>query len=56
MDVMITNAEEFYQSLGVAYRIVNLVSGKRCIVCVRGREREREREREGERERERAGA
>jgi hypothetical protein len=33
MDEMINNAEEFYQSLGVAYCIVNIVSGKRS--CVR---------------------
>ena len=28
MDEMIANAEEFYQSLGIPYRIVNIVSGK----------------------------
>ena len=32
MDEMISNAEEFYQSLGVAYRIVNIVSGK--VYCM----------------------
>ena len=49
MDEMINNAEEFYQSLGVAYHIVNIVSGKvYCVcmymyvyVCVCVRERER---------------
>ena len=30
MDEMIANAEEFYQTLGIPYRIVNIVSG----VCV----------------------
>ena len=34
MDEMINNAEEFYQSLGVAYRIVNIVSGKLYCVCM----------------------
>ena len=27
MDEMINNAEEFYQALGIGYRIVNIVSG-----------------------------
>ena len=41
MDEMINNAEEFYQSLGVAYRIVNIVSGKEMYtVCVCEREGE----------------
>ena len=34
MDEMINNAEEFYQSLGIAYRIVNIVSGVCVCVCV----------------------
>ena len=36
MDEMINNAEEFYRSLGIAYRIVNIVSGEgECVsVCV----------------------
>ena len=28
MDEMIGNAEEFYQSLGIPYRVVNIVSGR----------------------------
>ena len=28
MDEMISNAEEFYQSLGIPYRVVNIVSGR----------------------------
>ena len=28
MDEMIGNAEEFYQSLGIPYRVVNIVSGE----------------------------
>ena len=33
MDEIINNAEEFYQSLGVAYRIVSIVSGSK-VYCV----------------------
>ena len=36
MDEMINNAEEFYQSLGIAYRIVNIVSGEWESECVCG--------------------
>ena len=36
MDEMINNAEEFYQSLGIAYRIVNIVSGESESECVCG--------------------
>ena len=28
MDEMIANAEQFYQTLGIPYRIVNIVSGR----------------------------
>ena len=31
MDEMIANAEEFYQSLGIGYRIVNIVSGESVV-------------------------
>ena len=37
MDEMIGNAEEFYQALGIPYRVVNIVSGTHVdsvIVCV----------------------
>lgn len=30
MDEMIGTAEEFYQTLGIPYRIVNIVSGRCC--------------------------
>lgn len=32
-DEMIGTAEEFYQSLGIPYRIVNIVSGY-CYCCI----------------------
>ena len=34
MDEMIGNAEEFYQSLGIPYRVVNIVSGEEASYCV----------------------
>ena len=37
MEEMIGNAEEFYQSLGIPYRVVNIVSGReesRVSYCV----------------------
>ena len=37
MDEMIGNAEEFYQSLGIPYRVVNIVSGRESKdIFVRG--------------------
>ena len=34
MDEMIGNAEEFYQSLGIPYRVVNIVSGERQVIVL----------------------
>ncbi len=50
MDEMIGNAEEYYQRLGIPYRIVNIVSGEELALgrgIIAGKERERDREREG---------
>ena len=51
---MIANAEGFCQQLGIAYRVVNIVSGELILhIQHGGREKERERGREGERRKER---
>ena len=40
MDEMIGNAEEFCQSLGIPYRVVNIVSGREKNKRLRGGERD----------------
>ena len=53
-DEMIANAEGFCQQLGIAYRVVNIVSGELLLhIQHGGREKERERGREGEGKRDR---